>query len=161
MEHFKTGSLLKSKNAQPQVKFLGSYEKECIWHAVPETVAQRCSVKEVFLEVWPNSLLCQSFFFNEVAGWVVFLKKEGNFVKKETLALLFSCEFYKISNKTFSYITPPVAASAVPNKRCIILICPILTLQHLLSTKGSCLFQQTCSYKKLIIVNKYVCLSYK
>ena len=161
MEHFKTGSLLKSKNAQPQVKFHGSYEKECIWHAVPETVAQRCSVKEMFLEIWQNSLLCQSLLFNEVAGWVFFFKKEGNFIKKETLALVFSCEFYKISNKTFSYITRPVAASAVQNKRCIILICPILTLQHLVSTKGSCLFQQTCSYKQLIIVNKYVCLSYK
>ena len=68
MEHFKTGSLLKSKNAQPQVKFPGSYEKECIWHAVPETVAQRCSVKEVLLEIRQNSLLCQSLFFNEVAG---------------------------------------------------------------------------------------------
>ena len=99
MEHFKTGSLLKSKNAQSQVKFPGSYEKECIWHAVPETVAQRRSVKEVFLEIWQNSLLCQSLFLMKSQAEYFFFKKEGNSIKKETLALVFSCEFYKISNE--------------------------------------------------------------
>ena len=34
-----------------------------------------------------------------------------NFIKKETLAQVFSCEFCKISKNTFSYITPPVDAS--------------------------------------------------
>ena len=34
-----------------------------------------------------------------------------NFIKKETLAQVFSCEFYEISNNTFFYRTPPVAAS--------------------------------------------------
>ena len=34
-----------------------------------------------------------------------------NFVKKETLAQVFSCEFWEISKNTFSYRTPPVAAS--------------------------------------------------
>ena len=33
--------------------------------------------------------------------------------KKKTLAQVFSCEFYKISKNPFSYITPPVAASAI------------------------------------------------
>ena len=42
---------------------------------------------------------CQTLFFN------------GNFIKKETLALLFSCEFCEISKNTFSYRTFPVAAS--------------------------------------------------
>ena len=32
---------------------------------------------------------------------------------KEALALLFSCEFYKISKNTFSYRTTPMAASDV------------------------------------------------
>ena len=31
--------------------------------------------------------------------------------KKETLAQVFSCEFYEISKNTFFYRTPPVAAS--------------------------------------------------
>ena len=33
------------------------------------------------------------------------------FNKKENLAQLFSCEFWEISKNTFSYKTPPVAAS--------------------------------------------------
>ena len=35
-----------------------------------------------------------------------------NFIKIETLAQVFSCEFCEISKNTFSNITPPVAASA-------------------------------------------------
>ena len=34
-----------------------------------------------------------------------------NFIKKETLAQVFSCQFCEISKNTFSYITTPVAAS--------------------------------------------------
>ena len=34
-----------------------------------------------------------------------------HFIKKETLAQVFSCEFSEISENTFSYRTPPVAAS--------------------------------------------------
>ena len=34
-----------------------------------------------------------------------------NFIKKETLAKLFSCEFYEITKNTFFYRTPLVAAS--------------------------------------------------
>ena len=49
-----------------------------------EAVVQRCSVKKVFA--------C-------------------NFIKKETLTQAFSCEFCEISNNTFSYRTPLVAAS--------------------------------------------------
>ena len=49
--------------------------------------------------------LCQSLFFNKVAG-------EGcNFIKKETLAQVFSCEFYEISKNTFFHRKTPVAAS--------------------------------------------------
>ena len=33
------------------------------------------------------------------------------FIKKETLAQVFSCEFWEISKYTFSYRTPLVAAS--------------------------------------------------
>ena len=34
-----------------------------------------------------------------------------NFIKKESLARVFSFEFCEISKNTFSYRTPPVAAS--------------------------------------------------
>ena len=36
-----------------------------------------------------------------------------NFIKKETLARVFSCEFCEIFKNTFLYETPPVAASEV------------------------------------------------
>ena len=36
-----------------------------------------------------------------------------NFIKKETLAQVFSCEFWGISNNTFCYRTPPVAVSEI------------------------------------------------
>ena len=46
--------------------------------------------------------LFQSLFFKSQAC---------NFIKKETLALVFSCEFCEISKNTYFYSTPPVAAS--------------------------------------------------
>ena len=49
-----------------------------------------------------EKLLCQSFFFTKGAC---------NFIKKEILALVFSCKFCEISKNNFSYRTPPVAAS--------------------------------------------------
>ena len=47
--------------------------------------------------------LCQSLFFNKVAGLQLYQKRGSDTVV--------SCEFCKISKKT-SYRTPPVAASA-------------------------------------------------
>ena len=55
--------------------------------------------------------LCQSLFFNKVAG--------RNFIKKEALVQVFSCEFCEISKNTFSYRTPPVAASGFTRKQII------------------------------------------
>ena len=50
--------------------------------------------------------LCQSPFFNKVAGQACRL------IKKETLVQVFSCEFCEVSKNTFSYRTPPLTASA-------------------------------------------------
>ena len=55
-----------------------------------EAVVQRCSVKKVFLERWPQAC---------------------NLIKKETLTQVFSCEFCEISKNTFSYRAPLVAGS--------------------------------------------------
>ena len=67
-----------------------------------EAVVHRCSVEKVFLEFFT---CVRVSFFNKVAG-------EGcNFIKKETLAQVFSCEFYEISKNTFFYRKTPVAAS--------------------------------------------------
>ena len=54
-------------------------------HRKSEAVVQRCSVKK--------------------------LPETCNFIKKETLAQVFSCEFCEISKNTFVYRTPLVAAS--------------------------------------------------
>ena len=46
------------------------------------------------------------------ASFLIKLQDEAyNFIKKETLAQVFSCEFCEISKNIFSYRTPPVAAS--------------------------------------------------
>ena len=49
--------------------------------------------------------LCQGLFFNKVAAC--------NFIVKENLAQVFSCEFCKISKNAFSYRAPLVAASSL------------------------------------------------
>ena len=58
----------------------------------------RCSVKNGVLRnfaKFTGKPLCQSFFFNKVASIAC------NFIKKETLALVFSCKFYETSKNTF------------------------------------------------------------
>ena len=52
---------------------------------------RRCSVKKALLEIWQNSL-------QNTCARVSFLK---NFVKKETLAQVFSCEFRKFLRTSF------------------------------------------------------------
>ena len=68
--------------------------------SLTEAVVQMCSVKQLFLEISQNS------------------QGPCNFIKKETVAQVFSREFYKISKNTFSYRTPPVAASALTQHIC-------------------------------------------
>ena len=64
--------------------------------------------KKVFLEISQNSQekTCARFSF-----LTKLLTSACNFIKKETLAQVFACEFCEISKNTFSYRTPPVAAS--------------------------------------------------
>ena len=54
------------------------------------------------------SLKALSQMFNQVLN----TPQACDFIKKETLGQVFSSEFCKISKNTFSYRTPPVAASA-------------------------------------------------
>ena len=66
-----------------------------------EAVVCRCSVKKVFLEISQNSqenTCVRDSFLNKVAG---LRPKACNFIKKETLAQVFSCEFCKISKSNF------------------------------------------------------------
>ena len=67
-----------------------------------EAVAQRCSLKKGVLRnfaKFTGKHLCQSVFFNKVAVAAC------NFIKKETQAPVFSCEFCEISKNTFSQNT--------------------------------------------------------
>ena len=76
-----------------------------------EAVAQRCSVVKAIprnFAKFTGKHLCQSLFFNKVAG----LRPEAcHFIKKGTLARVFSCEFYETSKNSFFYRIPLVAAS--------------------------------------------------
>ena len=59
---------------------------------------QRCSLSKGVLRnfaKFTGKHLCQSLFFNKVAGAAC------NFIKKETLTQVFSCEFCEISKNTF------------------------------------------------------------
>ena len=59
-----------------------------------KAVAQTCSVKKVFLEISQNSQ-------ENTCARVSFLIAACNFIKKETLAQVFPCEFCKISKNNF------------------------------------------------------------
>ena len=61
----------------------------------PGAVVRMCSVKKGVLRnfaKFTRKHLCQRLFFNKVAG---------NFIKKESLAQVFSCEFCEISKNRF------------------------------------------------------------
>ena len=77
--------------------------------STPEVVTQRCSVKKMFLEIPQNS---QKNTCARVSFLIKLYKLLINFIKKETLAQVLSCEFCEISKNTFSYRIPPAAASA-------------------------------------------------
>ena len=66
-----------------------------------EAETQECSVEILrnFAKL-TGKHMCQSLFFNRIGG-----------LRPETQTQVFSCEFCKISKSTFSYRTPPVAAS--------------------------------------------------
>ena len=63
--------------------------------------------KKVFLKISQNSQE------NNCARVSFSIKLACNFIKKETLAQVFSCEFCKIFKNTFFRRTPPVAASEI------------------------------------------------
>ena len=60
-----------------------------------------CSVTEGLLknfEKFTGKHLCQGLSLNKIAGWDA---EACNFIKKETLAQVFSCEFCEIYKNTF------------------------------------------------------------
>ena len=73
------------------------------WSSRPEVFC-----KKVFLEISQNS---QENAYVAVSFLIKLQALACNFIKKETLAQVFSCEFFKISKYTFCYRTLPLAAS--------------------------------------------------
>ena len=67
-------------------------------------------MKKVFLEIWQNTCARVSFL-KKLQALGLRPAQACNFIKKETLAQVFSCEFCEISKDTFSYRTPRVADS--------------------------------------------------
>ena len=67
-------------------------------HIRPETVTRRCSVKKVPLKITQNS---QENISVRVSFLIRLQVKACNFIKKETLTQVFSCEFGEIFKNTF------------------------------------------------------------
>ena len=86
----------------------GKYEITWVYWRALEAVAQRCSVKKVFLEISQNS---QETTCARVSFLIKLQAETCNFIKNKTLAQVLFCEIWEISKNTFSYRTPPVAAS--------------------------------------------------
>ena len=64
--------------------------------------------------------LCQSFFFNKVADLRFSSYRPPNFIKRETLTQVFSCEFYEFSKNTFFTEHLWTIASEGSIQRCIL-----------------------------------------
>ena len=69
------------------------------WLRSSEPVVHRCSVKRVFLKISQNSQENRP--------------ETCNFIKKETVEQVFSCEFHEIFKNTFFHRTHLVAASRI------------------------------------------------
>ena len=62
-----------------------------------EAVVQRCSVKKVFLKISQNS---QENTCARASFLIKLQASVSNFIKKETLAQVFSCEFCEVFKKS-------------------------------------------------------------
>ena len=99
--------ILKSYKMLPVFRTVISRKLSCLFSFSNSVLYCQKQTTEVFcykrllLEISKNSQgnICARDSF--------LIKLQGNFIKKESLAQLFSCEFCKISKSTFSYRTPP------------------------------------------------------
>ena len=85
-----------------------------------EAVVQSFSVKKIFFRNFTKitgKQLYESLVFNKVEGL------RSLFIKKETLAQMFSCKFCEMSKNTFLHRTPLVAASVSRNYPVKVLSC--------------------------------------
>ena len=95
-----------------------------------EVVVQRCSLKrcsQKYLKTYRKTA-CQILFFNKVEGLRPVISCS---LKEKTLAQVLSCKYCENSKNTFSYRTPPVAAS----------VCSFCIIPSLLKTKYLAFFE--------------------
>ena len=71
----------------------------------PEVFCKKCVLRN-FAKFTKKKTICARVFFS-----IKLQAKANNFIKKETLTQMFSCEFCKIFKNIFSDRTPPVVAS--------------------------------------------------
>ena len=113
------GALLKLNLLLNMLPIINILDLEVTTNQTTEAVVRRCFVKKVFLEILRSSQA-----------------QACNFIKKESLAQMFSCEFCEISKNTFFYRTPPVAASKIRTKElCFGFLCRVLTFSLTLSQR--------------------------
>ena len=79
-----------------------------MFYETAEKVAQRRSGKKVFLKISHNS---QENISARDSFLIKLRTQACNFIKKDTLAQVFSCEFCEIFKDSYFYRSPPVAAS--------------------------------------------------
>ena len=82
-----------------------------IWIYLIEAVFRRCSVKKMlwkFLKKIHRKTLVPEFLFQNICG-----PRAWNFIIKETLTQMFSCEFWDNFINTYFYRTPLLAASGL------------------------------------------------
>ena len=86
---------------------------------IREAVVRKCSVKKVFWKIPQNS---QENTCARVSFLIKLQASACTFVKKETLAQVFSCEYCKILKSTFFHRTPSVAASVINHYWCLVVL---------------------------------------
>ena len=92
------------------IKWLGEKRIDVYIRKESEAVVRRYSVEKVFLEISQNlqeNTCARVSFLIKLRALVL----ACNFIKKEIVTQMFSCEFCEISKKIFFYRTHAVAAS--------------------------------------------------
>ena len=114
----------------------GFENKNCLLPYKTETVARRCSVKKVFLEISQHSqesTCARVSFLIKLQAWGLQLCLQ-----------VFSCEFCEISKNAFSYRTPP---------RVLLYKTTCIDTGTDTAPKKTRLFVWRCSIKKTILEN--------
>ena len=90
------------------MRYVSYWKNKLFYVEITEAVVWRCSVNVLRnFSKFTGKHLYQRLFLNKVADLAC------NFIKKESLAQVFSGEFCEISKNIFFYRTPHVAASKI------------------------------------------------